>query len=160
MMSRLHCVAFTILFCLLAATGMAQTAPLEDLASFPRAKLEIRSGKTLHRFDVWVADSPSRQAQGLMFVRDLPAERGMLFVHREPRVANMWMKNTYIPLDMLFIDPAGRIVKIAERTTPHSLDTISSVVPVGAVLEIKGGEANRLGLRVGDVVVQKPPSKD
>ena len=145
--------AFGLCVALLAAITCAAQAMLEDLDKFPRTVVEIRNGPKRHRFDVWVADTPARQAQGLMFVRDLPADQGMLFIHREPRVASMWMKNTYIELDMLFIAPDGRIVKIAERTTPHSLETISSGVPVGAVLEIKGGEAMRLGLRPGDRVL-------
>ncbi len=66
-----------------------------------------------------------------MFVRDLPAARGMLFVAKEPRVFDMWMRNTYIPLDMVFIAADGRISTIAENTTPHSLAIVSSKVPVG-----------------------------
>ena len=76
-----------------------------------------------HVFQVWLADTPQRQAQGLMFVRSLPELRGMLFVHEEPRAISMWMKNTYIPLDMVFIGAQGRIQQIVEQTTPHSLDT-------------------------------------
>lgn len=135
-----------------AAACSAQSAALEDLATFPQTTLEIASGAERHEFRVWVADTPARQSQGLMFVRDLPADRGMLFVHAEPRVAGMWMKNTYIALDMLFVAPDGRIVHIAERTRPHSLATISAGVPVKAVLELRGGEVARRGLRVGDTV--------
>lgn len=132
---------------------------VEDLRRFPQATVEIRSGKQLHKFDVWVADTPERQMQGLMFVSDLPANRGMLFVERKPREMGMWMKNTYIPLDMLFIDARGRIVKIAERTTPHSLETVSAGQAVSAVLELKGGEAKARGLRAGDSVSWKPYDK-
>jgi uncharacterized membrane protein (UPF0127 family) len=127
---------------------------VEDLASFPKASLAIH-GRAEHHFDVWVADSPERKAQGLMFVRDLPADRGMLFIESEPREARMWMKNTFIPLDMLFIDARGRIVKIAEQTEPHSLATIGSEQKVAAVLELKGGECSRRGVRVGDKVAWK-----
>jgi uncharacterized membrane protein (UPF0127 family) len=127
--------------------------PLEDLAAFPRGKLEISEGKKVkHTFDVWLADSPSRQAQGLMFVRALPDMQGMLFVHEKPMPISMWMKNTYIPLDMVFIDARGRIQQIVEQATPHSLDIIRSKDPALAVLEIAGGEARRLGLHTGQHV--------
>jgi uncharacterized membrane protein (UPF0127 family) len=132
----------------------AQAGPAEDLAAFPRGKLQIADGKKVkHTFDVWVADSPRRQAQGLMFVRTLPALRGMLFVHESPKPISMWMKNTYIPLDMVFIDARGHIQQIIEHTKPHSLDLISSKEPALAVLEIAGGEAKRLGLQPGQRVL-------
>jgi len=136
-----------------STTVFAQSGPIEDLAAFPRAKLEIADGKKVkHTFEVWLADSPQRQAQGLMFVRALPDLRGMLFVHESPKPISMWMKNTYIPLDMVFIDEHGRIQQIVEHATPHSLDIIRSNEPALAVLEIAGGEASRLGLRAGQRV--------
>jgi uncharacterized membrane protein (UPF0127 family) len=76
----------------------------------------------------------------------------MLFVYQRPRQISMWMKNTYIPLDMVFIDAQRRIASIAERTTPHSLASVSSTGPAVAVLEIAGGEARRLGLKPGQRV--------
>lgn len=127
-----------------------------DLSTFPQGSVDIRSGKQNHRFNAWFATTPQQQAQGLMFVTDLPSDRAMLFVQSEPRQMNMWMKNTYIPLDMVFIDGNGRIAKIAAMTQPHSLATISSEVKVSAVLEIRGGEAAKLGLRKGDLVTWKP----
>lgn len=136
----------------LATPVAAQIAPLEDLDSFPRGKLEITVGKKPIPFDIWVADTPQRMSQGLMFVRSLAPQRGMLFVHDAPRELSMWMKNTYIPLDMVFIDARGRIQQIVAQTTPHSLDTIRSDAPVLAVLEIGGGEAERLGLKPGQHV--------
>jgi len=136
------------------STALAQTGPLEDLDAFPRGKLEIADGKKVkHTFDVWLADSPGRQAQGLMFVRSLPAMRGMLFVHESPKPISMWMKNTYIPLDMVFIDGQGRIQQIVEQTKPHSLAIIASKDPALAVLEIAGGESKRLGLHPGQRVL-------
>jgi uncharacterized membrane protein (UPF0127 family) len=87
-----------------------------------------------------------------MYVRSLPQARGMLFVHAQPQPLSMWMKNTYIPLDMLFIDERGRIQQIVEQTTPHSLELIRSREPALAVLEIGGGEARRLGLQPGQRV--------
>jgi hypothetical protein len=133
----------------------AQQALLE-LSSYPQGTLQILAADGgRHTFRIWIADTPARQMQGLMFVRDLPAEQGMLFVHREPLVASMWMKNTFIPLDMLFIDARGRVVSIAESTTPHSLDTISAGRPVTGVLELRGGEVARRGIRRGDRVLHQ-----
>lgn len=140
-----------------AVAGMAraQNGPLEDLDAFPRGKLEIADGKKVkHTFEVWLADSPRRQAQGLMFVRSLPTMRGMLFVHESPKPMSMWMKNTYIPLDMLFVDARGCIVSIAERTKPLSLASIESASPVVLVVEIKGGEVAARGAKAGDRVLR------
>jgi uncharacterized protein len=136
---------------LLACAARAQQPPAAELASFPKALVEIRNGATAHRFEVWVADTPARQAQGLMFVRELARERGMLFPQDPPRPASMWMKNTYIELDMVFV-ARGRIVKIAARTRPHSLTTVTSEIPVDAVLELRGGETARRRIRVGHEV--------
>jgi uncharacterized protein len=154
--SRAACAALALAA---AATALAQSRPLE-LATFPRASLEIvhRGHGPARRFhfDVWVADTEPRAEQGLMFVSDLPASRGMIFPISPPRVEAMWMKNTYIELDMLFIDADGRVVKIIAGAEPLSLRTLSSETPVGAVLELKGGEAAKLGLAVGDRVSWKP----
>jgi uncharacterized membrane protein (UPF0127 family) len=145
-------VLFAILLAAIQPVA-AQTTQLEDLDSFPRGKLEIGlNAKKRLKFEIWLADTPARQSQGLMFVRSLPALRGMLFVHESPRPVGMWMKNTFIPLDMLFIDAKGRIQQIVENTTPHSLDVIRSNLPALAVLEIAGGEARRLGIKPGQRV--------
>ncbi len=152
---------------LYAAAAFAQErspAPLE-LATYPRATLEIVHRTSQHpprhfRFEVWVADTNQRAEQGLMFVHDLPAARGMVFPLTPPRVEAMWMKNTYIELDMLFIATDGHVTKIIERAQPLSLQTLSSDTPVGAVLELKGGEAARLGLAVGDRVSWKPVAQE
>src|SRR5579862_6244771 len=88
--------AFTLLLGL-ATIGRAQSGPLEDLSNFPRTALQILHGKNKknpREFTVWIADSPTRQEQGLMFVRDLPAGQGMLFPQKKPRQMSMWMKNT------------------------------------------------------------------
>lgn len=88
-----------------------------------------------------------------MYVTRLPADEGMLFPQQQPRVMSMWMKNTYIPLDMLFIDSRGRIVCLLANTRPQSLDILSCPKPAKAVLEIGGGEAAERGIRVGDRVI-------
>ena len=131
---------------------LAQSAPIESLTHFPRTTLDIVAHGHHDHFEVWIADTPPRQEQGLMFVRDLPATQGMLFPQDAPQVAHFWMKNTYVPLDMVFVGEDGRIAKIIANARPFSLDVLSSDVPVIAVLEIRGGEAQQLGLRVGDRV--------
>lgn len=145
--------ACTLLLLACAANVHAQMGPLEELDAFPKGELTISDGKrSRHVFKVWLADTPARQSQGLMFVRSLPSLRGMLFVHPQPRTISMWMKNTYIPLDMVFIDAQGRVQQVVEQTTPHSLATIQSKDPALAVLEIGGGEARKLGIRPGQRV--------
>jgi uncharacterized membrane protein (UPF0127 family) len=148
----------TLLLATAAASAEPADAPL-DLATWPRAALEVvqrgADGPRRFRFDVWVADTAQRGEQGLMFVRDLPAERGMIFPFPQPRVVAFWMKNTYIELDMLFIAADGRVVKIIDRAPPLRLDLLSSDVPVAAVLELRGGEAGLLGLKLGDRVSWK-----
>jgi uncharacterized membrane protein (UPF0127 family) len=140
------------LFALFVAAGCAaQIAPIHDLATLKRTKVEISS----HHFDVWLAVTPEEKAQGLMFVRDLPADRGMLFLYDKPTDAGIWMKNTYIELDVIFIAAGGRIAKIFERAQPHSLETMAPGQPVLAVLELRGGEASRRAIKAGDRVKWK-----
>lgn len=128
-------------------------SPVLDLASYPQDNIRvIAAGGRTHDFRVWIADTAERQRQGLMYVRDLPSEQGMLFINDTSRVSSFWMKNTYIPLDMLFIDASGRIVEIFANTTPLSLEPVGSSKPVRAVLELRGGESARRGLRKGDQV--------
>ncbi len=142
-------------FAALGPACLAQSVPLESLTHFPRTTLEIMAHGQRDRFQVWIADTPARQEQGLMFVRDLPAAKGMLFPQASPQVAHFWMKNTYIPLDMVFIGEDGRVAKIIANARPFSLGLLSSDVPVIAVLEIRGGEARKLGIGVGDRVSWK-----
>ena len=103
-----------------------------------------------HLFRAELATTPAEQSQGLMYREHLKPDAGMLFVFQPPRRVGFWMKNTLIPLDMLFVDAGGRIVAIEAEVAPHSLDSRGPGVPVAAVLEINGGLAERLGIRVGD----------
>lgn len=114
--------------------------------------LQIVSGGTVHRFNVEIADEPAERQKGLMYRQALAPDAGMLFDFGAPQQISMWMKNTYIPLDMLFIAGDGTIRNIAENTVPFSLDAISSLGPVRFVLEVPGGTAARLGLKAGDKV--------
>ncbi len=133
---------------LAAAAAMGQ----ERLLSFETSQLEIETADGPRRFAVELAVSPAQQAQGLMFRQFMESDAGMLFVHERERYASMWMKNTYLTLDMLFIDGSGRISHIVERTVPHSMEAIFSRGPVRAVLELNAGTVARLGIRVGDRV--------
>ncbi len=143
------CAAGAVL-ALYAGAGHTQSAPLEDLAAFPQTTLSVSGSGGTHQFHIWVADTEAREEQGLMFVRDLPAEQGMVFVGEAPKVWTMWMKNTYIPLDMLFVAIDGHVVKIA-HALPHDESIISSEVTVNAVIELQGGISDKLHLKVGDI---------
>jgi hypothetical protein len=120
--------------------------------AFRTTDLAIVTGKGRFPFRVELADTPETQARGLMYRTSLPADRGMLFVFAEPRPVAMWMKNTFVPLDMIFLDGAGRVVDVAERTEPLSTAIIQSRAPARAVLEVSGGTARRIGLGIGDIV--------
>jgi uncharacterized protein len=136
---------------LLPGVGSADTEPLFQ---FPQSTISIHTaaGRVLN-FKIWTADRPNRLEQGLMFVREIDDHGGMLFMFPENRQIAMWMKNTYISLDMLFLDSQGRIDYIAARTKPLTLDLIQGPRPVTAVLELKGGITERLRIHVGDKVL-------
>jgi hypothetical protein len=121
--------------------------------TFSVVSIVILSREGPHRFRVELAESPSQRMQGLQGRRTLDADAGMLFVFDAPSVAAMWMKNTYIPLDMLFLDEVGNIVAIAENTRPMSVQPIQPPEPVKAVLELNAGTAARLGIKLGDRVL-------
>jgi uncharacterized membrane protein (UPF0127 family) len=112
--------------------------------------LTIVTQSARHPFSVEVARNDAERAQGLMFRRTLAPDRGMLFDFGRVQPIGMWMQNTYIPLDMIFIRPDGSIARIAENAEPLSTRNISSGEPVLAVLEVIGGTAARLGIRSGD----------
>jgi uncharacterized membrane protein (UPF0127 family) len=116
-------------------------------------KLTIMTAGGEKVFQVEVMRTMDERARGLMFRRYLPADRGMLFDFAVEAQVAMWMKDTFIPLDMLFIRKDGTISQIAENTEPHSTRTISSTDPVYAVLEINGGLSAKLGLKPGDRIV-------
>ena len=121
-----------------------------DAAATEPGNLEIVTSSGAHRFIVEVATSEEARARGLMFRRELGRKAGMLFDYSYEQPVSMWMKNTFIPLDMLFIANDGRIINIAQRTVPHSLRPISATRPARAVLEVVAGTAERLNIKVGD----------
>lgn len=136
-----------------ATPGATATFQPSQLRDFPRSQLAIQRRGGRDSFQVWLAETPEQQQQGLMWIRQLPVDYGMLFLLDAPRPMTMWMKNTYISLDMLFLDRTGRITHIVPRTTPESEAIISSNGEVSAVLELAAGEAKRRGISIGDRVV-------
>jgi uncharacterized membrane protein (UPF0127 family) len=122
---------------------------------FPHAEIVIQHarGRGSVPYDVELATTAAQQTQGLMFRRSLPANGGMLFLFDTDMTVTFWMKNTYIPLDMLFVRHDGVIAKIVAHTKPFDLSHIPSDEPVRGVIEIGGGEAQRLGIKTGDKVL-------
>lgn len=112
----------------------------------------ITTRKGTHRYRVEVAATPGQQATGMMYRREMAADTGMLFPMNPPREASFWMRNTYVPLDIIFIGADGRVLNVAERAEPLSDRLLSSRGRAAAVLELKAGEANRIGLAPGDLV--------
>ncbi len=145
--------AFAILtfLCLaLLAAPLAAQAPVE----FERDTLAIETAAgERHEIEVELAVTTEQMARGLMYRREMAQDAGMLFILPRKRVLNMWMRNTYIPLDMIFLGEGGEIVRIAERTVPLSEATVTSGESVLGVLEVNAGTSKRLGLAPGDRVV-------
>ena len=139
-------ILFSAAACLVLATPSAMADPMEV------TPLTILSGDASHAFTVEVANDREEISFGLMERESLDADKGMLFDFDPPREPSMFMKNTLIPLDMLFISEDGYVEMIARNTVPGSLRTISPGVPVRAVLEINGGQAAELGIQPGDLV--------
>jgi len=135
------------------AVAVAAGSAAAPLQSFETSSLTIVSAHGRHRFTVELAETPAQMQQGLMFRPSLAADAGMLFDFKESTVATMWMHNTLIPLDMLFVDANGTIVNIRARAVPESDAIISAEAPVRAVLELNGGTAARLGIARGDRVL-------
>jgi uncharacterized membrane protein (UPF0127 family) len=129
-----------------------QTAARVSPAGLELAPLTIRSGTRTHRFVVEVARTPEQQAQGLMFRERLGPDEGMIFPFAPPRPASFWMRNTLIPLDMIFVRANGTIARIAANTVPLSEESVAVGEPVAAVLEIRGGRAAELGITEADHV--------
>jgi uncharacterized membrane protein (UPF0127 family) len=121
--------------------------------TFRQDKLTIHTSSGDRHFIIEVAVSPEEQERGLMYRKTLARDHGMLFIHTNDEPMYMWMKNTLIPLDMLFIDGRGRVVYIAADAKPESLSIISSGRPARAVLELAGGTAMLDGIKVGDLVI-------
>jgi len=142
------------------SAGGESTAALD--AAFGRAVITVEGRLACHRIEVWLALDATQRARGLMHVSEMPDDRGMLFLYPGERRVSMWMKNTLIPLDMVFIRADGTVANVAADTEPLSLESVYSRGPVGAVLELNAGVAARLGIGPGRRIyvghaVQNPP---
>lgn len=127
----------------------ARGLPVEEIS------IETETGKTV-TLEMEIAESPVDLQVGLMYRKEMDENRGMFFLMgRTPAVTSFWMKNTFLPLDILFVDKDGRIAHIHRNATPHSLTPISSREPVIAVIEINAGRADELGIAIGDKVVHR-----
>ncbi|MBN9670396.1 DUF192 domain-containing protein [Roseibium aggregatum] len=144
----LQLLAFLIL---LGVSGQAATAQQRQ-APLPQETVVIKSGESLHRFEAEVASTDRQRARGLMFREEMAADHGMLFVFEGEGERYFWMKNTPLPLDIIYIAKTGRIVSIAKDTTPFSEVAIPSGQPAEFVLELNAGITSKLGIGPGDTV--------
>lgn len=160
-MIRSILTSFVALFVLasLLACGPQQPAEktpgIKDLEdAFARDQVVIvTSDGSRHSFDVYLALDYEQQRRGLMFVRDLPERTGMLFVYDEPGIRSMWMKNTYVSLDIVFARENGTVSSVISATQPLSEQSLSAIEPVSYVLELNAGVARRLGIGRGSQLV-------
>jgi len=156
--ARLAARLLFALCALLPLTLGAAPAGTLPLSAFPRERIavETRASIRRHLFEAWRADSPRTREQGFMFVedREVRPDQAMIFVYETPQYVAMWMKNTLLPLDMLFVDEHGCVVTIRQSAKPGSLAQIESRVPVALVVELKAGTVAAQGMAVGDRVVR------
>ncbi len=137
-----------------AANGCGTSAPLAaSPAGLAQTSLCITSGTKTRQFTVEIARTSMEQAKGMMFRTELADSAGMIFPFPEPKVASFWMKNTVIPLDIIFIRANGTIESIAENTIPYSTSPVEAGEPVASVLELRGGLTSELGISAGDRVI-------
>lgn len=134
----------------MAAGASTSAKTPEYFSSLQQDKVQVTTASGVHEFRVWIAADDRSRERGLMHVRVLPPDRGMLFLFEQPQPLAFWMKNTYLSLDLIFIDPVGRVLNVAANARPHSLDPIRSEGDAIAVLELLGGTARSIGLRPGD----------
>lgn len=152
-------IALSLTACTMPANGGSTAkgcapgaAAGQSAAGLQQVTLCVTSAANTHSFTVEVVGTTTEQAKGLMFRTELPDNAGMIFPFPEPRIASFWMKNTVIPLDIIFVRADGTIESIADNTIPYSIDPVASGEPVTAVLELRGGLAAELGISAGDKV--------
>ena len=152
-MSR-YSLSFFLLLFIVSLAGAGSSAAAAEVLAPSELTIAVRSGAS-HRFEVEVADTPQARTVGLMYRRQMDLDSGMLFDLKRPTVISMWMKDTFLPLDMIFADERGVIVYIVERTTPHSLKPLGPLTPVLGVLEVNAGTVERLGIQRGDRLIHR-----
>ncbi len=136
-----------------AAPQSSQSAPaVHPVSGLPVVPLKVTSGSKVHQFRVELARTPQEQAKGLMFRTEMGVDEGMIFPFDPPRGASFWMRNTVIPLDLIFVAPDGRISNIAANAIPYDETPLTSNGEARAVLELNGGRAAQLGIKPGDRV--------
>ena len=143
-MTRWCCVLGLLWF---TAAAAQELPPLEE--AFDQGVLVIAAEHSCYRFDIYIAETRAQQRRGLMFVRSMPATTGMLFIYSNPAYLSMWMKNTFISLDMLFVRADGTVASVARDTGPQSLRSVAAEEPVLYVVELNAGTAERLGIEPG-----------
>lgn len=143
-------VTLALLAVAFLALSVSLPGPYQAAQAQNADSLTIISGEDRHVFSVELANTPESRARGLMYRRSMPDDHGMLFDFGRVEMVSMWMRNTYIPLDMLFVRADGSIARIARDTEPLSERQISSGEPVLAVFEINAGISDRLGIAAGD----------
>ncbi len=139
---------------LAAAFLLLLSAPpaFADLVTYDKGDIVIDTKQGPQHFSVEIARTEAAKEQGLMYRPSMAADAGMIFIYDQPLIANFWMKNTLIPLDMLFVGADGHIVNIAKRAVPMSEAVVSSTAPVEVIVELNGGTADRLDIEPGDRV--------
>lgn len=161
---KLKSVCAVLLSVILFSASFTLSARAQPQPTLPQSELVIvTSGKGPQRFTVELADNDQSRARGMMFRQSMAPDAGMLFDFKQEQMASFWMRNTLIPLDMIFIKADGTILNIHQRAIPRDETGINSAGPVRAVLEVNGGTASRLGIRPGDrvqhAIFGNPPRK-
>jgi uncharacterized membrane protein (UPF0127 family) len=151
-MRHLRRIALSLLMAVALPSCGSAEGPREAARAYQQPALDIDTSHGPQHFTVEVVTTPEEQAHGLMFRKTLAPDAGMLFAFGGDAPRAFWMKNTILPLDMIFIRSTGEIVAIAEHTVPYSLRTIAPHEPAAAVLELNAGTVERLGIKRGDRV--------
>lgn len=143
-MKSAQSIIFVALFLFISACG-----------AFGEGSISLQTTSGKHTYKIDVAAKPDERAKGLMFVQQMDENKGMLFVFEQTREVSFWMRNTFIPLDMIFIDEFGTVKSIHENAIPQDGTPIPSNVPVKYVLELNAGQVKKIGLAVGDIATHK-----
>jgi len=146
-------LALACLFCSTIFTMLSLAS--EDVVRLPVEQVVVTTDQGDITFATEIATSDETRSRGLMFRRSMGEREAMMFYWQDPRVVSMWMRNTYIPLDMLFVAADGIVVHVESNTVPHSLDVISAGREVSAVMEIVAGSAAKLGIKPGTRLIHR-----